>query len=461
MPHNSSRQFVNFSLPNTSDVSIPCTQEIYLREPILKKQDDYEVSITKLRIPSTNLELLREDDMSAWRVSFTEPLSSYSMPNFRRSDHSLYGHDEYPIKSMHDFKENVNLTMLRAYRDFMQVVDPGSTVNTIFPELTCGTGSTTHNLIMDAAVYTKICHVRLEILSATTLAGVHSNHGPVTIKLRSPLGTEVIVSAGSLWPLPHISGTEYLNVVFEDHSPNENPTITVEGNKSYRSLAGFSTLHNDSPDGTWVLEVIGDSSLDVDLDVQLTITCVAGERSNFAPTISFSDGTGYLSINYPEKFQANNTLLGFSPRLHTVLGFDSTFSPTNNEYHLRFDHSVLSPPLDGLITRVMERASIETMSNITSINITSQSLLTLGELNSDKTISSTIASFNPDWSREPGEMQFDSTSLLRRYPMLSNSELVKLDVGVEVMYTTGKSVLHTLAPGENFYASIVFVRNAE
>ena len=158
-------------------------------------------------------------------------------------------------------------------------------------------------------------------------------------------------------------------------------------------------------------------------------------------------------------------MLAFSPKLHTILNFDAIprtvpiVTPPRQEFVYRFDHTVFSDDLSGLITREMEVPSIERASNIVTIMLTSSNLLTEGEFNDDETVSHTITSFNPVFSQPPGILEYNLTGgghPHRAYKMLSSSEMHALDLGVSVLYSDGATVQHQLAPWERFFATLMF-----
>lgn len=454
-------KFVNFSIVNDGDEAIPCHKTIHLRQPLLDNPKGSEtVAITKLRIPTSELELLRLTDTSNMFVSFAEPTTAPG--TYTRAQVQMYPRAEYPIKSIHDFKENINLSLLRCYRDWMALVDPSAQVTTTATNLVFKTGvATAQTIAVSMPGYTQMCHVSLKITQASTPSTSGAkNTSPLEITLTSPAGTEVMVSSGCLWDLPLVDtdGTIVQDVTFEDHSPNEHPSGAVTKTKSYRTLGGASVLNDDAPDGNWILtldHMFGAPDMDMLLDVELTITAVAGTRCNIAPTISFSNTSGYLSINYPESFQWSNTMLGFSPHLNTILRFDAT--RFNDEYILKFDHSVFSAAKDELITRQMEQPSIEMMTNLVSILITSSHLLTSGELNDDDTVSHTIASFSPDFSNELATLHYDASSApYRQYKLLrAGQELSTLDIGVSLLYASGEVIQLELAPHSKFFCTLM------
>lgn len=447
-----SNRFVNFSLLNTSTESIPCEKTIHLRQPLLKKQNDYDVSITKLRIPTTNLELLRTNDT-------TDEWVSFSIAGYRHQE-NLPLTSLYPVRSLHDWKERLNLTMARGYKTWMSSIYPP--VNKIVYSHPYVEGTPIPLEISYPGSAVSSSHISLRLIDLNCLDSQLPR--PLKLTLTSPSGVSCVVANNLVLPMTPL-GPQTLDITFDDTSLNEQPVEYIAPGTTCRSLTGFGVLYDEPPEGTWTLTIEHMLDLLIIQNLEFTVELIVQGTypgcSAHAPTLSFSNDNGFLSINYPEKFQSSNTTLCFSPSIHTVTNFDciprSPAGETFVEYALRFDHTVMSDTLDQLISRRMEMPSIEKMSNIVSILVTSSNLLTVGEFNDDETSTHTISSFSPDFSRELGVLHYDASSEpYRRYEMLNSGELSVLDLGIQILYSNGEVVNHTLSPREKAFFTLMF-----
>lgn len=452
-----SNRFVNFSLINDTNDSIPCEKTVHFRQPFITIQNEYEVAITKLRIPTTNLELLRTSDTTDEWVSF----SIASSPTYTvRHQENLPPTSLYPVLSLHDWKERLNLTMAKGYKTWMSnLVSPTSSIVYSHPYV----DGTPMSINVTNTASTS-CNISLRLINLDCLDS--QTPKPMKLTLSSPSGASCVVANNLVLPMTPL-GPQTLDITFDDTSLNEQPVEYIAPGTTCRSLSGFGVLNDEPPNGTWSLSIEHAHTSHIVQNLEFTVELIVqGTYFNCAahpPTLSFSNDDGFLSISYPEKFMASGTTLAFSPAVHTVTHFDcvprSPPGETFVEYALRFDHSVLSTELDQLITRRMEKPSIEVMSNIVSILVTSSNLLTQSEMNADETSSHTVSSFSPDFSRELGVLHYDASSYpYRSYPMLSQGELNALDIGVQILYATGEVVNHTLSPREKAFFTLMFIK---
>lgn len=446
-------QFVNTNIINNTTSNIDCYQIDYLRNPIVNHGSDYTVSITKLYIPVGQMKLAKYSSTTDYTVGFSDTANDHS--------EQIYNDSSFPLYSLSDFVENVNLSMMKAYRGYLQDVLTPETFTGVTHNFTNASQTDT---ITVATTQAQIGGITFKINSITNNVGTNV---PVFIELEAPSGETCKILQNKL--ITNGAGSQTWNVTFDDTSANSNtlfdgvsPSTTYN---NYRTLQGTS-LFNALPAsvaGSWLLRVKavnGVTTLDIDIDYDITFTLVpfAGEtKSPYPPSISYDNSTGFLTLNYYEKLHSNNTTLYFSPKLHNILNFDSYFKSGN--YQVKYPHRVWSSTLNEILTVRQDRQSIERVSTIAKINVYSNTLSVRPEFNSDNTSSSTITSFNPVFDTELSDLRYDynsSTVPYRRYDIMHNGEIDKIDIGIEVLYTDGSKERLQLGPGDQFYCTLLF-----
>ena len=450
------KRVLNFHLQNDSTEDIQCQSQSFLTNSILEDKSQWSASIVKFRLPCSRLKMWKQrvtaDD---YALTIAPPIHPYGL----NVEQPLFTDSEYPCYSLTDFKNNVNLSFLKAYYALLQQVG-----STSFPKVVHGQTdnfdgtngvSFTHTSSSDYTGYVEVI-----INSITKNSGDNKS---IKCTLKNPSGTicDIVTSTFGDLSTP---------ITFTDTSVNSSPqSQTFPTDKTnYRTQEGTMKFSDESPNGQWTINFksVDHSVLDHDIDWEVHIQDVlkddAGSFPNYPPTLSINEESGFLSLNVHELYLSRNINIGFTKKMSHMLGFDCKELWLGGYEMIEYPHINRSAGLDQIVVITQEYPTSDRISNIRDIQISSNSITTMNEMNEDDSTSDIITSFTPDTSQTISKLSYDTDAgnvPWRSYRLQGNNSMSTTDVRVFVRRTNGDREIHQLAPGESFDMSVLFSKN--
>lgn len=186
----------------------------------------------------------------------------------------------------------------------------------------------------------------------------------------------------------------------------------------------------------------------------------------FPPSLTTNEQTGIVSINLQKSYQYHDIGIGFSPEMHTILGFECYKS--NGNYYLNYrpnvfdyDQDTNEPDIFNSITYHQAYSTTERFHNVSKLEVASTSLNIVEEQHSDETTSDVITSFSPNFGGSPSIFLYDTDASIipwRNYRLQSNTNLDKIDVAVFVRRETGEREILQISPEEYFTCLLLLVK---
>lgn len=474
--HVSAPVIFNANLKNETDAPIKCDISTTFKNQLLSNKSKFNVAVSKLRIPTTELVLM---DIPNSTVADKYKIGFESIGNIKAME-SLPLTSVKPIKSMVDFTDILNDIFIRTFKSSLSEVDAEVSSDPI-TYLVNNIGSAVSSSAMTTPVQRPF-HTKIEVGFMGINGNVTESKSYYDIVLNTTSGVDnVTIVLASRVKVPFNNTGSEPTVTFDDADPNaieQMPGTTLVGGVTYRSVTGMGALytHNGSNGSVanFTITVIksngvthGNNGNDPTRHgfkaTSLYVANTAGsvDFPTVAPTCSITSD-GKLAIQYQKSQVMHGPTLVWSTAVNNIFRFNNAeLSSDGTFYRVPFDKFMfMAGNADGveLHTMTTDQPTIEYMSNIKAITLSSQSLGTIGEKNSDDTDSNAIMSFAPNFDSEMGILQYDiSTAPLRFYEMAGNN-LVDLDLFVSISYFTGTRKIHTLAPNDSFIASLTFMR---
>jgi len=116
-------QYIDIKIQAASD-NEELSYTLNRTDDIVRKSDDFALSIERLRIPSSNIDFYRLDDVTDHSVGFTTNLkfisANESAGEAVSATNTLYTHTEMKLNSVDDLLNNVNNKLILSHKDFIE-----------------------------------------------------------------------------------------------------------------------------------------------------------------------------------------------------------------------------------------------------------------------------------------------------------------------------------------------------
>jgi hypothetical protein len=469
---------INVSKYNDEATNIPCIKENYFTSDLVERLSDYRGAITKLRIPVSEMPVFKSDTsdlkvyLGDWRTggdSFVSKAITQQPEGF---------------KTLEDMRIAVDDAFSDCYYDLnVDSSDAGVELTSTFTDVRF-TGTHESNQTFPSWVNTD---------AHTRIGGVK-----LDIKIVQNSGNDTLYTHPLKCYLKHVqAGVTYTTKLFDYIWNSESDTVHfdlsdgnfdfMESGDVYKSgdtlikckpLEAFVLQNNidarNAGSGTqnWGIYLGTDCypKADFDLLVSATLKVAIFDtdragltmiRPSAPPTLSKDEQTGILSINYQESYHYNNMIIGFSPRLNALLGFNTKYDKPTETFHLKYEPTLFSNERVAIVVQKQEHATVERWTDIVKLEIVSNSLQTDPEANDDGTSSDVITAFSPVFTESPSIFVFDQVGggpPWRTYSLLNSTPLSKIDISVYVRRKDKNREVLMLAPSEYFQCNLLLVK---
>lgn len=405
----------------------------------------YEVSITRFRIPISDMQLMLIDDNSEYYVQIEADVahttSSASISNIGTA--YLQPTSINTIRSPADFIEYINRALARAHRQLISNFT-SFIATTSASSQTFTTASPTKNVAISLSGATQTYYVKLTFSNYVLNSVTGSEQALVNIDLTSPAGTKVRVAAGFLFE----AGKTY---VFEDggiKSYNQSKTgftgPTLDTSYSITPLSTFLAFHDGTPNGNWVLSVsscgVNTFSMNLNYSLEVCSPPLAANKFQFPeqPPVIDLDDNGYISWNLTERFLQQNFRIKLGDSIKSILNINKVALSN----YVEFPVFTLSAALDQIKTIKQEAPKIYGIVQAEKIQISANGLNMDRDLNNDSVPSNAITTFLLPSDRviDFTEIEYTTDSSIkpwRRYRLNNTSNLNRFTLSVEVVYKNG------------------------
>ena len=250
---------------------------------LFQETEDLHMSITKFSVPISTCPLLNITDTTTYKVSMLSGVpaigSNYALQIYQASS-SLPLTSVYPITSINDFVEQINLSLLNCYTNLLTTLEnsSGSNIKTVTHASQVYTNTNTSTTFSYGSFFASGGFASNVIL---TLSNVISSGQRVTIELKndSSVGTVCRIATGIILE----PGVTYTFASTNPGRPQNFAPIldgtlihTSQGRCDYQPQSSFVAFSPNNPDGNWILNIYpaGDTSnqtLNLTMDTSLKI----------------------------------------------------------------------------------------------------------------------------------------------------------------------------------------------
>jgi len=469
---------------------------------ILDKQNDYDLSIVRLVIPSDTIDLLNITTKNAadYQIGFTYESKVNStdtkltrvktMTSLPKSVGS-FSSTEYPnsYKSTSDVIEGINRALATSY--YNMVYDISQTTknesnygyhrlikNTTFD--TAVSNTITFPTYTPSTFETRVCSVVL-----TLYINITSQSEPFSVILGNS-NTECLVTSSSPNQPEYSQLTN--TCMFAEFGVCSLYKGTNMGvlNGSYNifypaeSFLSFSTT---SSGGSWYLSVVNATNSTIANQITGTISATLEviELANIpssSPVFGINS-SNKLEILYQQHFVTNNMKIAMTPKLYRMLAFTGLterFVPDFKLYEFIYPNLPMNHPIYNSITPNSGQktlngyntlsfsqfnSTIYRLNNVSNILITAQALGITAEFQNDNIQAQVIQDFVVNTENDMGDLIFSTDASVvpyRRYRLQSDLPLHQMSFTVYIKYKDGSLVKATLAPGCQFSMKIGFFK---
>lgn len=471
---------------------------------ILQKQNDYDLSIVRLVIPSDTIDLLNITSNTAndYQIGFTyeskvnssdtELTRAKALTSLPKSIGSYSpGMTDYPnsYKSTGDVIEGINRALAFSY--YMMAYDVAQTVKS---ESGYGYHSITKNTTFDTSVsntlnfatYTpnsfesRVCSVVL-----TLRINITSQSEPFSVILGNS-NVECLVTTTS----PNQPEYTQLsnNCAFAEYgicSVYKGANLTTGGDfvNTFYPSESFLTFNTVGSGGAWYLSIVNTTNSALANQITGTISAKLEviELSNFpsSPPVFGINSSNKLELLYQQHYAVNNIKIAMSPKIYRMLSFTGSterFVSDFKIYEFIFPNLPLTHPLYNSITPNSGQkttngystlsfsqfsSTVYRLNNVTNIVVTAQALGITAEFQNDYIQAQVIQDFVVNTENPMGDLIFSTDASVmpyRRYRLQSDLPLNQLSFTVYVKYKDGSLVKATLAPGCQFSMKLGFFK---
>lgn len=480
---------INFNITKFNDESEPI--DFKYKEPFneafLDKASNYQVAVTRLQVPTSEIETFVMSDNNLFKVylSCTDSSNVYSSVGTQLPDENddfdaniNYGTVNY--YSNDDVLERISRIMyftfvkcckLRFGNSYLITSDRTSDVNSL-SFMSSSITSIHQDITVSSSLTRQIADLKFNIhellLSTTNFSSSidtysASYNGLVRIKIKSPTNVETVVAVFN-------SAQLYKNTNKPSAwASNKILTLTEESfrsiccgydgikatktNEHYLPTESFIKFSGIVPNGTWRITLETSTAVFGRLRYSVNFTTVESTFPVIPPSISIDTDTK-LVISYHEKFVTNNIMIGFSPRLKELIDFGHTnmlFNSANQFFQLIFPNYVLTGT-DALVNLKQNNSTRYLLCNLTKVIILSASIPSDPEYGASRSAKHVLSDFTIDTETDSlGVLSYSETAGVypwRRYKLRSSISFSNFDIEVLFEYNNGLTKVARLAPGQ-------------
>lgn len=312
MTYHPTMRNLDIDLRNNGTNNIDAKLTGHFRNPFIDEEivAEYDMGITRFECPLTSIPIHEILDSTKYTIT----IQTYAVKNVGNAGVTIegtadmYNSTEYPIYSPENFVENVNLTLMRAWRgllDDLALYD--DTANLTAAAFTHS--ASTQNLVITNTGSTNTAYVSLKISNFTQTSQVGSEQDYVDIILTNPAGTDCYVASNVLLTGDvefYDGANRYLSQLPENR--------TISG--AYNPSETFMKFMNEAGTGTFVLTIRPShaNSLDITCDVELQVYTNPKLANRYdypssPPNYSLDTATGLLSLRVSEKFISSGLVI--------------------------------------------------------------------------------------------------------------------------------------------------------
>jgi len=452
--------------------------ETELQATILETQSDYELSIVRVNLPSDCIDVLNINTSNqpeytvGLRYSKDHVECTCMLPLSIGSQGSD-GHTPWNYKSQNDVIEAVNRSIVNCYYQLIpSLVDPDIPAFTYSHDYWFNTfdmsytdSHTFTNYPTKRTVAPSVTINKVSFLSATNNISILFGHN----------NKEVLLWSGNL------NDEEYKRfsdstIIFADYglTPLSSMRNTSPGTYVVQPAEPLYLLSTAASGGTYHIRLEQN-------DPYTTPPGIGGQiiysytlyESDSVPTIApiYSiNNNGLLQLEYPQYYFTRNITITMTPKLMRMLSFGAqsrNWSPHIQKYIISWPGTDLTHPLvdftNGNLLLKWEQfqSTRYRLNNCERILIVGRNIAVMGEFFDGNVAKNTIADFlvNTDsdmttlsYSTDAGVVPF------RRYPLMSNRELVAMSFDIYANYVDGSLKKIEIPPGTSFTMKLLFTR---
>lgn len=469
---------------NSTEDPINFEAEASFNQPFIVNPADYAVAITRVQLPSAELECFRPIQRDKYKIAIIgNSLSNVNLtqneitiPNDRDDDPD-YKFGAVRMYSPENVLEILNLMMIRSFEKYAVanahsvvavnrafVINSAPAIEHIPPLID------TIPVVANAA--RRISDINLQI----TKFKISMNDGtsmPInfSISLVNPAGVKVLVAAFLLdswiydWdPDNDHPPIEFTSAAYRNLSGPIYPSAGDSRTIRYRPAESFYKLYKEadgdwaSANGNWQLVIDADPlNLRINMEYKLTVTLALAGYPNIPPVMHFNDEKK-LVMEYQPEYIRKSVHIALSPFMKEILNFGNSFLEyiaIFNKYLYKYPTVNLS---QDLISHTQSLSTFYMFSNITAITVNSQDWGVYGDILTDSITNDVLQDFvisqNND---ELGYLEFSDASSIRPwrvFPITVQSPLKRYSFQVYAVYGAdtkkpgvGERVLVRIPPG--------------
>lgn len=427
---------------------------------ILNRQDDYEMSIIRMVLPSDGIDLMNitAENQADYKVglSYRDYHSYCLLPQLKSVSELAGGDVPYSYKSQLDVVEAVNRSFTHCFNMFMQQQLP---LSAVYPQ----------NATLTTTAVNNFTPIRL--------AGLNVTIGGLTLTSALPSHVSIIVKTSSKECLLWAGNTNdpefaYLTnasqpITFSDSALLPfNRCIDTKGVYKFQPYESLLNLSTELCTTMQIIIKSKDISLTGSFKYGYTCGCIVDDSfPSIAPTYNI-DTKGMLTLQLQQAYIYRNIRVELSPKLFRLLTFGAQsrrWIPEESVYQLIYPSLLLTHPLEDNLQQILTIEQFQStkyrFNHITNILVVARNLDVQGEFYNDYIRDNTVQDFALETSVDMENLIFTTDGglvPLRRYKMNASTPLTHLMFDIRAQYSDGSTRVIYLKPGSAFQCKIAF-----
>lgn len=433
------------------------------RSPVLRNAEKYKVSITRLKVPTSGLEIfnLPSSEQSDYYMRIDYPTSNAAIAN----NNATSGNITLPINSdgwynysSLDVIEMINRRLQKSFDTVFEQYTSNDHVSTGSTVVVSAATSATTNEVVNVASMVKSCYIEFNIQSLTA----SDDEIPRRIYIETPTGKQMTVWSGSSLTGENMVGKT--NILFVDRAllPFDKYKTNIS---EYQPLDSFIDGLSEM-NGTWKVGVEADENITSTLTYDFKIVGLTASEGNLAPYFNVLSNNK-LQFVHDGYFQKKNVGIYFSRKLAELVMFKENMklNSAGTEYRYTYPQSIIDDAnLSDIVQTNQNVSSYYKLRNLDKVVVESNHLNTLGESRlsslpiTDNILSDFIVPIDEDL--EYLTYSIDANPF-RKYRLENQGELHRIDIELYAKYTHGEKIKITYQPGENIFVRLTFFSDDE
>lgn len=450
---------------------------------------NYRVGVTRLSIPTSNIELLKFSDPTQYQLGF----SGYNQ--YQVTDGAYGGYTNY-VTSLPNSASNgvyyytldiiiemMNRAYMKSFASYLKSYGiSGSsfvgTNNLVVPTAITGTSS-----VFSSAGTTQYGGTVSNIYPNFALCELTISNLTIPNELNSGLATgeqieiyiahggiNVVVFQGTSGQLQSLLSNAGGSITFTEHSYN-NIFLSNTGTtdvKFFESILAFQTVAST---GTWNVGVSTLRNTFTGITFSFSLQLYAGNATstvqipNQSPYLSIDPTTSSLTLSYQSVYQSMNMQFLNSPALTPVINFfpDSVFNSSTGLYSNIYSYTILPSTLTTIITLTQSVSTLYYLMNISRIVIKSQTMASGSEIfissssNNNMVTDNVLADFTINLDEPLGvNLTYTVDSSPWRLYSVAPGPFNRLQLDILAVYADGTSVPILYSTNETYTIRLSF-----